>query len=153
MGGTINLDSQAQGPGLNNMKLSHLQKNRTPFHILLVEDNPINQKIIVHMLSLVFNCSVIIASSGAEAIKLFDKNLDLILLDIGLPDISGFEVAEALNERMASEGFSVPLISLTAHADVTQEHPLYKKLGFSGALIKPVQMQVLKELISKILIK
>ncbi len=102
------------------------------------------------MLSLLFNCSVIVANSGTEAIKLFDKNLDIVLLDIGLPDISGFEIAEVFKQRMLDERFSVPLISLTAHADVTKDHPLYKKLGFSGALIKPVQMQVLKELIESV---
>jgi len=119
--------------------------------ILLVEDSPINQKVMKYMLSLLLNCTITIAATGADALDKFSPEVDLVLLDIGLPDISGFDVAVALNERMSAENFSVPVVSITAHADVTDEHPLYQQLKFAGSLIKPVQIQTLKELLLKVL--
>lgn len=158
----VRLPCQAIAPIelLKPVQAKNIDANNMPFigkkercRILLVEDSPINQKIMKHMLSLLFDCTLLVANTGADAIAMFDKAFDLVLLDIGLPDISGFQVAEAMNERMKVEHFSVPIVSLTAHIDVDEHHPAYRKLGFAGALIKPVQMPVLNDLIHKILLK
>jgi len=92
--------------------------------ILLVEDNLIAQRIGSFIINS-FNDEVIIAATGAEAIKLAQEQLfDLIILDIGLPDIDGITIKETL--RGTSN--STPIVGLTAYNDMTDETILAKPL-------------------------
>lgn len=79
--------------------------------VLLVEDNVLIQKINrFYLLSL--GCEVLLASSGSEAMKMADETFDLVVLDIGLPDVSGIEVAKHF--RCSSNHANTPIIALTA---------------------------------------
>lgn len=67
-------------------------KNQAAFHVLVVEDNPIAQTVTQSILSRM-NCSVDLAETGKTALDLWKSNhYDLILMDIGLPDMDGYEV-------------------------------------------------------------
>lgn len=102
--------------------------------ILLIEDNVLNQKITSSLL-VDLGCEVDIACNGAQAIKLVvqqPKTFDLILLDIGLPDIDGFEIASMLREI----GFSQPIIVLTANCLL--EKIEYGRKMVNDLLLKPV---------------
>ncbi len=91
--------------------------------ILLVEDNPIAQRIPKIILEEA-GYTVVIADTGHAACAALDNTqppFDLILLDIGLPDISGFEVAQHL--RQLDSYKNTPVIGLTAHiANKIQPH-------------------------------
>ncbi len=86
------------------------------FHILIVDDEPINLQVLVNMLSLQ-NYSVTRANSGKEALQLLDKqSFDLVLLDVMMPHMSGYEVCEAIRQRYpASE---LPVVFLTARNQI-----------------------------------
>jgi DNA-binding response OmpR family regulator len=77
--------------------------------VLLVEDLKISQKL-NNMLLQKMGCVVDIAQCGREAIDMANNGYDLILLDIGLPDIDGFEVCKTVR----STGTKIPIVALTA---------------------------------------
>ncbi len=84
-------------------------------NILLVEDNLIAQRIASFVIS---NCNdkVTVVGTGAEALKLATtQEFNLIILDIGLPDIDGLTVRKRLFEL----GVNTPVVGLTAHEDLT----------------------------------
>lgn len=79
--------------------------------ILLVEDNELIQKINrFYLLSL--GCDVLLAKTGNDAINMLNECFDLVVLDIGLPDMSGIEVAKAI--RQSESHGRTPIVALTA---------------------------------------
>ena len=85
--------------------------------ILLVEDNPLNQKVVTFHLKK-RNYDVIAADNGRDAFDIFKKGgIDLILMDIMLPEMNGFETTEAIRKHENKEGVinKVPIIALTAN--------------------------------------
>jgi CheY-like chemotaxis protein len=90
---------------------SKSQTTHTKPIILLVEDNELIQKINrFYLLSL--GCEVILAKTGREAIRMMHDNFDLVILDIGLPDISGIDVAKEI--RKSERHGRTPIVALTA---------------------------------------
>lgn len=89
--------------------------------ILLVEDSNIIQQVIQYFFK-ELNCHVTLANCGKKAISLFQNGFDLILLDIGLPDIDGFEVAEKIRSSRLPNCKTIPILGHTAYplTDVIQ---------------------------------
>ena len=117
-------------------------------NILVIEDDQISRqfaKIILQSL----NCNVTLANDGTEAIEKIKHKYDMIFSDIGLPDISGFEVAKHIREE-GSINQSTILIALTGHAaDSDSEACL--KVGFNEVLQKPLSMEGFqKEIIKRV---
>lgn len=110
--------------------------------ILLVEDNQMISKICSELLMTLeeLNCEVDIAESGTKALNLINDTVyDLILMDIGLPDMSGYELAQYLR----SHNVDTPIVAVTGHS-----HPLdyekAKKMGMNDMIIKPLSITVMK---------
>lgn len=102
--------------------------NNSKINVLVIEDHLVARKIAVTILE-ELNCQVDAAENGIQALDLFNKNsYDLILVDIGLPYIDGFEVVQEI--RMLEKGrLRLPIIALTAHTD-----DLYKKRCFEAGM-------------------
>lgn len=84
--------------------------------ILLAEDNVVNQEVATGTLKL-FGCNVDIANNGIEALQLWHQNLyDLVLMDLQMPEMDGYEVTEAIRESEEMSDSHTPIIALTAHA-------------------------------------
>jgi len=112
--------------------------------ILLVEDNSITQKIENVMLKSL-GCQVDIADSGLKALDMFEANIyDLIIMDIGLPDLQGDTVASIIRKK---EHFSehVPIIGLTAHLTEDMKGPYLKNMD--QIYLKPLLSEQAKEII------
>lgn len=89
-----------------------------PLEILLAEDNIVNQKLAVRILEK-FGHKVEIVSNGKLAVDAFEANTyDLILMDVQMPIMGGFEATQKIREieHNAGTGSHVPIIALTAHA-------------------------------------
>jgi CheY-like chemotaxis protein/HPt (histidine-containing phosphotransfer) domain-containing protein len=87
-----------------------------PLRILLAEDNPVNQKLAVRMLEK-HAYTVVIANNGKEALELLaHQPFDLILMDVQMPEMCGFEATMAIREREQHTGGHLPIIAMTAHA-------------------------------------
>jgi len=114
------------------------------YSILLVEDEPINRKVLQFMLDNI-NCNYDTATTGNEAVTLALKNTyDIIFMDIQLPDISGVNVTEKL--RIA--GITTPIIATTAHA-LPDEKRTFIAAGMNDVLAKPFRQQQISEIIEK----
>ncbi|MDG4948948.1 ATP-binding protein [Actinobacillus equuli subsp. haemolyticus] len=113
--------------------------------VLLVEDIEVNVVVARAMLEK-FGCDVDVAMTGDEAFELFEQNsYDLILLDIQLPDMTGFDIARQLRERYENEevDYLPLLVALTANIMQTKEE--YQQQGMDDVLRKPLSLEALSE--------
>lgn len=127
-------------------QLSSNKKRKNLPKLLLVEDNLIVQlatKIQLEKL----NCFVEVANNGEEALKLFKKNrYDLILMDIGLPDINGCEVSRQIR-TLEERNKNTPIVALSAHVDENHKKECLKA-GIQQILIKPLDEDKNAELLN-----
>src|SRR5207237_1330014 len=106
-------------------------------YILLVEDQPIAAEITKSMLS-ELNCEVDIATSAKTAIfQAQNKSYDLIFMDLGLPDLNGYETTKRIRLQELIKGRHVPIIALTVHAD-NQDRSYCFGAGMNAILTKPL---------------
>jgi two-component system cell cycle response regulator DivK len=116
--------------------------------ILLVEDNELNQDMLRRRLAR-RGYDVVTAENGAQALAAAEKEpFDLILMDLRLPDISGWDVTRQLRARSANR--SLKIIALTAHA-MEGDRQSALDAGCDDYDTKPVDMTRLTEKIAKLL--
>jgi two-component system, OmpR family, aerobic respiration control sensor histidine kinase ArcB len=110
--------------------------NKAMKKVLVVEDELICQRIAVCLLER-YGCEVEVASNASEATSLVMKfRFDFILMDIGLPDLSGVELVKVI--RSLREYHDVPIVALTAHLDISERNEA-GAAGFDDILIKPLK--------------
>ncbi len=120
--------------------------------ILVAEDNPINQKLIVRVLS-DMGIDSTVASDGQEAYeKYISGEFDAVLMDIQMPVMGGVEATKKILEHEHDKGMShTPIIALTANA-LQGDREKYLRKGFDDYISKPINLgqlsQVLKTMIS-----
>ncbi|MCG6190743.1 response regulator [Maribellus maritimus] len=118
--------------------------------ILLVEDNLLNQKVVTFNLRK-YNYHVTAVMYGREAIKLIkEKKFDLILMDIMLPEMDGFEITKAIRKYEKEERINpqIPIIALTANALDNDRDKCYNA-GMNEYLSKPFTSDELIGVIDK----
>jgi two-component system cell cycle response regulator DivK len=121
-----------------------------PQKILIVEDNPLHMKL-MEMTLRDKNYTLVKATDGEEALDVALKERpDLILMDIRLPKMNGFEVTRKLRENPI---FSrTPIIALTAHAMAGDRESVIKS-GCDTYLSKPVDTRQLPAVIAEMLLR
>lgn len=121
-----------------------------PIRILVVEDNPDSREILrLYLQSMGYE--VIEAGDGEEALeKAQTKRPDLILMDLGLPKLTGLEAARRLRENESTA--AIPVVAHTAWGKEQYEEEA-RAAGIRECLTKPVPARVLKELLNRILKK
>jgi len=112
--------------------------------ILLVEDNVINQTVIFGLFEDT-GIEVIIANNGKEALEQLGKNnnIEMILMDINMPVMDGYEATLELRKNTKYD--NIPVISLTANA-MQKDINKAKEVGMQGHLGKPIDVQALYSL-------
>lgn len=116
-----------------------LLQNTSP-KILLVDDEPANLKILRQLLQHDYRLSF--ARSGAAALELLaSESVDLILLDIMMPEMSGYDVCEALKADARTS--AIPVIFVTALSDTLDEEKGFKA-GAVDYITKPVKPSIVK---------
>jgi PAS domain S-box-containing protein len=84
--------------------------------VLVAEDSTINQELIRRLLEK-WGHTALIAENGLKALSLFEnESFDLVLMDLQMPEMNGFEVTAAIRQQEQGTGTRVPIIALTAHA-------------------------------------
>jgi len=117
--------------------------------ILVVEDNPVNQMLIRRLLER-RDHTVLAATNGREALDLLQHHQpDLVLMDIQMPEMDGFEATAAIREREKKEGGHLPIVALTAHA-LKGDGERCLAGGMDGYLTKPIQIQDLDRVLCEI---
>jgi CheY-like chemotaxis protein len=115
-------------------------------NVLMVEDNVIAQKVEEALLT-ALHCQVDIADSGDKAVLLFDPGkYDIVFMDIGLQDTSGYLVAKKIRQKEENTQHHVPIIALTSYqADVVQYD--CDEYFMDGVLTKPLTSEQAKQII------
>jgi signal transduction histidine kinase/DNA-binding response OmpR family regulator len=117
-------------------------------HILLAEDNLINQRVAVSILEKAGH-RVTVANNGRQTLDRWSEQaFDLILMDVQMPEIDGLEATAMIRAHEVKTGKHIPIIALTAHAmKGDQERCL--ATGMDGYVSKPIDARQLIELVSR----
>jgi CheY-like chemotaxis protein/HPt (histidine-containing phosphotransfer) domain-containing protein len=116
---------------------------------LLAEDNVVNQRLAVRILEKRGHCTVV-ACNGKDAVALLERQpFDLILMDLEMPEMSGFEATAAIRSREQRRGGHIPILALTAHA-MKGDRERCLAAGMDGYVAKPVQPRELYQAIAKL---
>jgi two-component system, sensor histidine kinase and response regulator len=118
-------------------------------HILVVEDNLINQQVALGILQ-IQGYSVTVANNGREALDcLANGSLDLVLMDCHMPEMDGFEATAEIRKREQAAGTKrLPIIALTANA-MAQDRDECLNAGMDDHLAKPFSMQTIQETLDR----
>jgi PAS domain S-box-containing protein len=110
----------------------------SPLRILLAEDNEFNAQHLERLLGMRGHC-VQLANNGRETLALAQQTVfDLLLLDIHMPELDGFQVVQALRERERSTGGHLPVIALTARSR-KEDRQQCLAAGMDDYLSKPLR--------------
>ena len=164
MGGTITFES-VEGVGTTfvirvpfridtdrNSKVETGEKTEVSIrglHILLAEDNELNMEIAEFMLQNE-GVEVTKAWDGQEAVKIFEKSrsgeFDVILMDIMMPVMNGYEAAKMIRSLDREDAKAIPIIAMTANA-FTEDRLRAKEAGMDEHVAKPVDVESLIKVI------
>jgi signal transduction histidine kinase/CheY-like chemotaxis protein len=113
-------------------------------HILVAEDNPVNQEVAVAILESL-GCTSRVANNGREAVDALagGERFDLVLMDCQMPDVDGFEATRLIRELERERGGHVHIIALTANA-MSGDREACLESGMDDFLSKPFQTHELR---------
>jgi signal transduction histidine kinase/DNA-binding response OmpR family regulator len=127
-----------------------LREEKHRIRILLAEDNAINQTLAVRILEK-RGYSVTVAPDGQAAVEAFQGGgFDLVLMDIQMPRMDGFQATAAIREREKLTGRRIPIVAMTAHALVGDQERCLAS-GMDGYVSKPIRTSDLFATIEKML--
>jgi two-component system sensor histidine kinase/response regulator len=119
-----------------------LREGRHSLHILLAEDNIVNQTLAVRLLEKNGH-TVTLARNGREALEALERqSYDLILMDVQMPEMNGWEATQAIRENEKATGAHIPIVAMTAHAMKGDEEKCLAA-GMDAYLTKPIRTQEL----------
>jgi two-component system sensor histidine kinase/response regulator len=119
-----------------------LRQTRRRLRVLLAEDNAINRELVVRLLSKRGHI-VVVAANGKQAVAALEaQSFDVVLMDVQMPEMDGFEATAAIRQKENASGVHVPIIALTAHA-MKGDRERCLAGGMDGYVSKPVQPEEL----------
>lgn len=149
----IAIDAVFQGIPTGAVHYIHLvneeaHNTQAQLHVLIAEDNAINQKLALNLLHK-WGHSADIAENGRIAIEKFVANTyDLILMDMQMPEMGGIDATQIIRS-LEDEGQHIPIIAMTANA-MQGDRERCLQAGMDHYLSKPIKSESLKELITQI---
>jgi PAS domain S-box-containing protein len=113
-------------------------KASRPLHVLLAEDNPVNQTLAMRLLEK-WGHQLVVANNGREALAQFERqHFDVVLMDVQMPEMSGIEATIHIREKEKNQSSHVPIIAMTAHA-MKGDRERCLEAGMDDYLAKPIQ--------------
>jgi PAS domain S-box-containing protein len=130
------VETPAAGPAIRGLR------------ILLAEDNTVNRKLALRLLERNGHM-VYLAANGREAVALLHREqIDVVLMDLQMPEMDGFQATAALREFEQLHGGHVPVVALTAHA-LTGDREQCLSSGMDGYLAKPYSPEDLNRVLAE----
>jgi two-component system, sensor histidine kinase and response regulator len=119
-----------------------LREERNRARILLAEDNLVNQTVAVRLLEK-RGYTVVVAGNGRAALAALEQdNFDLVLMDVQMPELDGFETTAAIRAKEQLTGAHIPILAMTAHA-LKGDQERCIAAGMDGYLSKPIRVEEL----------
>jgi len=129
-----------------------LREEGWPIRILLAEDNLVNQKLASRLLEK-HGHNVVIAANGRQALqRLESEEFDLVLMDVQMPEMDGFETTAMIRKTEEATGAHLPIVAMTAHA-MQGDKERCLTAGMDGYLSKPLNVKELLAVVQSVLEK
>ena len=136
----------SQSAGLTSTQTTD---SRRPRRILLAEDGLVNQQVARELLE-GRGHQVVVVNNGREAVEAVGREaFDLVLMDVQMPEMDGFEATEAIRLKEQTTGNHISIVAMTAHA-MKGDRERCLKAGMDGYLTKPIQSRLLFETVESI---
>lgn len=121
-----------------------MQKDKTDFSVLVVDDNEINLMLMEDILEVMNITNVKTIDSGAGAIDEIEKNpnYDIVVMDICMPIVDGYEASKIIRQL----GYEGRIIALTANG-LSKEDPKFIESQMDDILLKPVDLNLIKKVL------
>ena len=123
--------------------------------ILLAEDNELNSEILIELLGM-FGAECDVAENGQKVVEEFEKSepgyYDMILMDVQMPVMNGYEATKAIRLSSHPKAKTIPIIAMTANAFADDINDA-KNAGMNEHVSKPIDMNRLETVIKDILSK
>jgi two-component system sensor histidine kinase/response regulator len=117
--------------------------------VLVAEDNPVNRKLASSILERAGH-NAILVTNGREAVDAMEREqFDVVLMDVQMPVMGGFEATRLIRERQAGSGRRTPIIAATAHAMKGDREACFEA-GMDGFAPKPIQSAKLLEMLDRL---
>ena len=138
----VNVKQEERERSAERDQRSLLQWEGRSLHILLAEDHDVNRNLTERILRRLGH-TVSAAPNGKKAVDISEEEgFDLILMDMEMPEMDGWEATSVIRQREAASGKHVPIIAVTAHA-LKGNREMLLTSGFDGYMAKPIDFVVL----------
>ncbi|HBO1218307.1 TPA: response regulator [Pseudomonas aeruginosa] len=128
-----------QGGTPGDQTVAHQQHATLHLHILVAEDNPINQALLQEQLE-ALGCTTVVAANGEQAMQRWQPGLfDAVLTDVNMPLMNGYKLAQTLRQHDPQ----LPIIGVTANA-LREEGQRCIEVGMNAWIVKPLSLQTLR---------
>jgi CheY-like chemotaxis protein len=119
----------------------------TKLRFLVIDDLPFTRQLIVRLVEELGVKKVSVAAEGEKGLTTFDdsvESFDLIICDLEMPNMDGFEFVSKLRQKAPNPNADVPVLIVTGHSEPGIDHRAVES-GIHGYLMKPVSKQVLEK--------
>jgi two-component system, sensor histidine kinase and response regulator len=141
-------EQEGKIPLITRFSLGDARDGSDFLRVLVAEDNPVNQRLIVRLLEKRGH-RVALADNGRQALAALEKeSFDLVLMDVQMPEMDGFEATRAIRMKEKNSGLHQTIIALTAHAMKGDREKCLAE-GMDGYLTKPIRPQELDEVLAR----
>ena len=126
-----------------------LREARSRLRILLAEDNPVNQALMLRLLEKLGH-SPVLAANGREALALWQSQpFDLVFMDVQMPELDGLAATAEIRQRERVAGSHLPIVAMTAHA-LKGDRERCLAAGMDGYISKPVKFELVQQEIERL---
>jgi two-component system, sensor histidine kinase and response regulator len=124
-------------------------ETRRALHVLVAEDNPVNQLVAIRLLDKLGHSHVVV-ENGVLALQIMEREeFDLVLMDVQMPVMGGFEATTTIRDRERASGRHVPILGLTAHA-MKDDLNRCLEAGMDAVVTKPIRVPELVAALDRI---
>ncbi len=143
---SITLPCQIEKPLQTRIASDEPLAEQGPVRILIVDDNPLNRQVAsLQLRRQLVQAEIDQAENGVQALeKIRNGHYDVVLLDLLMPDMDGFETARRVRGDLPEPQRSVPIIALTANNDA-REHERCLAVGMNESMVKPFDRVLLSK--------